>query len=509
MNISEWIKHVAHTAPDKPAVICEQRQQSYAELAEGISRLAAVLQSDFKISVGDRVAYLGHSSPRLIEALFACAKIGAILVPLNWRLAVPELVHVLTDAEASLLIVGEGHAEAAAAATMQIDRCRPVYQHPTPDSGSWPVLDELMSRSDMISSDCADRSDLAVLILYTSGTTGKPKGAVLKQTALQCCALNGIDMHDLSADDHVLTVLPMFHAGGWCILTLPALCAGATITLQAVFEPAAVLASIDSSAPSLTALVPAQIKSLLSHPDWATTEMSHLRSVTTGSTYVPAGCIDPWSERGVAAIQVYGATETCAIAIHQTCADLTRTRGSVGHAAKHCEIRIVDVAADDLPAGQHGEIAVKGANLFDCYWRNSDATDEVLRDGWFYTGDIGYRRSDGAFVISDRKADLIISGGENIYPAELEAVLEQHPEISEVAVVGQPDDHWGEVPVAVIVATAGSRLDAESVKALFTGRLARFKHPQRIVFVEELRRNAMGKVEKFQLRQQIADTVRS
>jgi len=506
MNISTWIDyHAGVTATaDKPAIIFGARQHSYVELADSIGRLAAVFQYEFGINKGDRVAFLGNNSPRLIEALFACARIGAILVPLNWRLAVPELVQVLADAGASLLIVGEDQLEVAAALVEQCDNCQPVHAYQGLHSDSWPCLQTLRDQDGVVGIDSGDFSESPVLILYTSGTTGRPKGVVLTQATLACCVLNSQVMHDMTADDHILSVLPMFHAGGLCIQTLPALYVGATVTLHREYDPGAVLASITSGLPSLTALVPAQISPLLLHPDWSATDMSHLRSVTTGSTFVPDACRDAWTQRDVAAIQVYGATETCAVAIHQSCSNVVATTGSVGHAGVHCRIRIVATDGRDVPLGQRGEILVKGPSVFTQYWRNPQATEKALDDGWFHSGDIAYQRSDGAYVISDRKTDLIISGGENIYPAELEAILNNHPEIVEAAVVAQQDERWGEVPVAVIVTTENSRLNQSDVQALFHNRLARFKHPHRVKLVDKLPRNAMGKIEKYEIRKQIA-----
>ena len=505
MNICEWVDHWAEAAADRPAIICGDRQYSYAELADSIASLATVLQNDFGITEGDRVAYLGHNNPRMLEAVFACAKMGAMLVPLNWRLAVPELVQILVDAEARLLIVGQEQIAVATAVTEQLDTCRPVHADRNPGSDPWPGLQALQEQNNAVYVDREDRSDNPVLILYTSGTTGRPKGVVLTQSALLWNAVHSVSMHDMTASDYILNELPLFHAGGVNMQVLPALYIGATVMLHETFDPGLVLESITSGMPTLTGLVPAQIKAVTGHADWAATDMGRLRSVTTGSTFVPDSCIEPWVERGVTAIQVYGTTETSAIAIHQTRANAGATKGSVGFPAMHCRIRIVDSDGQDMTAGEHGEILVSGPNLFEQYWRNPSATEDALRDGWFHTGDIGFHRADGAYVIADRKKDLIISGGENIYPAELEAVLDEHPDIVEAAVVGRSDDRWGEVPVAVVVITDDSRLDHERVHALFKDRLARFKHPQQVMLVDKLPRNAMGKVEKFQLRKLIAN----
>lgn len=514
MKLGDWIDHWAELTPGKAVITFSGKQQTYAELAAAINRLTVVFQRDFGIKKGDRIAWLGHNSPGIIEALFACARLGAILVPLNWRLAVPELVQILTDAEAGLLIAGEDHLQTAATIVHELEMCRPVREKDVlPEqqaAASWPCLQTLKNRvgdeQHAAVPTAVDFHEAPLLILYTSGTTGQPKGVVLTQDALAWSARNSVAMHGMTAEDHVLIVLPMFHAGGFNIQTLPALSVGASMTLFEVFDPGAVLEEIGSGRPSLAGLVPAQINAMLSHPDWEQTDLSHLRCVTTGSTFVPDSCIGAWNRRGVPAIQVYGATETCVVAIHQNCDNAEASRGSAGYAAEYCDIRIVDDSGTDVPSGVHGEILVRGPNVFGQYWRNPAATARALQDGWFHTGDIGYLRPDGACVISDRKADRIISGGENIYPAELEAILDEHPEIIESAVIGMAEERWGEVPVAFIVTSKGSQLDSGCVKALFENRLARFKHPRQVMLVDRLPRNAMGKVEKYALRKQLVES---
>jgi len=435
-----------------------------------------------------------------------------MFVPLNWRLAIPELKHVLDDAGASLLIVGSDQVDTAVALIKQVNNCRPVHAYRASVAGacsdSWPALQVLQAQamSGRATNSATGKSDLSaapVLILYTSGTTGRPKGVVLTQDTLAWSARNSVAMHAMTSHDRILMVLPMFHAGGFNIQTLSALSVGASIDLQDGFEAGSVLRQINISRPTLTGLVPAQILAMIRHPDWAETDLSCLRSITTGSTFVPAACIDAWRERDITALQVYGATETCVVAIHQTCENASATTGSAGYPAAHCSIRIVDDDLHDVVAGQHGQILVKGPNVFKAYWRNPTATANALRDGWFHTGDIGFQRPDGSYVISGRQTDLIISGGENIYPAELQAILVEHPEIIEAAVIGLPDERWGEVPVAVVVISEDSHLDTDGVLALYRHRLARFKQPKRVIIIDKLPRNAMGKVRKFELCQQI------
>ena len=515
IQFPDWIRNWAQATPDKTAIVFNGRRSSYSELENTITRLASVLQSDFGIGEGDRVAWLGNNSPRVIETLFACARIGAILVPLNWRLAVPELKHLIDDAGARLLIVGKDQLEAAVAITEQSNSCQPVHAyeahvheirvHKSGQTGSgsdsWPSIQELQGPVSEVGADQPDRSDNPVLILYTSGTTGQPKGVVLTQDALAWSARNSVAMHDMTADDRILMVLPMFHAGGFNIQTLSALYVGATIYLEEGFEPGNVLLQIEQCKPTLTGLVPAQIQAMVAHLGWTKTDVSSLRSITTGSTFVPEACIDVWTERGITALQVYGATETCAVAIHQTCENAAVTKGSVGFAAEHCAVRLVGDDSNEVAFGTHGVILINGVNVFKEDWGNPSATADALNDGWFHTGDIGHQRPDGSYVISGRQADLIISGGENIYPAELEVILNEHPEIVEAAVIGLADDRWGEVPVAFIVKTNDSGLDQEAVQSIFKDRLARFKWPKRVIMVDGLPRNAMGKVQNSELRQ--------
>jgi fatty-acyl-CoA synthase len=264
-----------------------------------------------------------------------------------------------------------------------------------------------------------------------------------------------------------------------------------------------VLNAITRDKPSLTVLVPAQMQALIEHGDWANCNLSSLRMVTTGSTIVPHGLIHAFHDRGVPVVQVYGTTETGPIAAYLR-ADQARDHvGSTGLPAIHCDLTLVDDDGSEVAAGERGEVLVRGPNVMTEYWNDREATEAAFGNGWFRTGDIGHRDSEGFITIDDRKKDVIISGGENIYSAELEAVLADDSRIVEAAVVGRADQRWGEVPVAVVV-SADSALDAAAVIALFDQRLARFKHPKDVQFVDALPRNAMGKVEKFTLRAMVA-----
>ena len=498
MDVSAWVRHRADWSPARVAVHFEGADVTYAELHERVSRLAAALAGGLAIGPGDRIAYLGYNSPLVLELLFACARLGAILVPLNWRLTAAEHRGVLADAQPSALVAEAeflGHAEALRADVPRLVACEPAAAR-----GGWRALD---GPGDAPTPGAGDLA-APLLLVYTSGTTGRPKGAVLTQGALLWNALNSIAAHDLTSADHVLTVLPMFHVGGLNIHTTPALLAGATITLARRFDPGETLDLIAARRPTLLLTVPAVAQALSRHERFAATDFSSLRAMCTGSSIVPEAVMRPWMERGVPVTQVYGMTESGPVAIALSIADAARKVGSCGKPVAHSQARVVDAAGRDVAPGERGEIWLRGPNLMSGYWRNPDATADAFADGWLRTGDVGHRDADGFYYIDDRVKDVVISGGENIYPAELEAVLADCPDIAEAAVIGRPDPTWGEIPIACIVPHPGAALTRADVLALFPNRLARYKHPRDVIFLNALPRNAMGKIQKHDLRHHLS-----
>ncbi|HLI12494.1 MAG TPA: AMP-binding protein [Alphaproteobacteria bacterium] len=499
MDIANWIERWAAFQPEKFALRFEGSALGYAAFADRIAAVARMLKSELGIGRGDRIAFLGYNSPEFLALLFACARLGAMLVPLNWRLAAPEHRYILSDAAAAALFVEPelvDHAEQLRAA---LPDCRFVGLGTA--KADWLAYDALIGEAGGDGRNPHVGLETPLLIVYTAGTTGRPKGAVLTQSALTWNAVNATAMHDLTSRDAVLTTLPLFHVGGLNIQTLPALHAGAAVILHRRFELELAMRAIAEDRPSLTVLVPAQLKALIEHPGWVRLDLGSLRAVTTGSTIVPLPLIEAWHARGVPIIQVYGSTETAPVAVHQRIEDARATAGSTGKPALHCEARIVTREGREAGPGERGEILVRGPNVMFEYWGDPAATAEALRDGWFHTGDVGHRDERGNFYVDERKKDLIISGSENIYPAEIEAVLQESAAIADAAVVARPHERWGEVPVAVVVPRPGAELTRDAVLALFEGRLARFKHPHDVLFVAELPRNAMGKVLKYRLRE--------
>jgi fatty-acyl-CoA synthase len=341
-----------------------------------------------------------------------------------------------------------------------------------------------------------------VLLCYTSGTTGKPKGALLSNDALSWNAVNATHMHDLTSNDVILTVLPMFHVGGLDIQTLPALHAGATVVIHSRFETDAFFDAVEQDGITLSVLVPTIVHTLIDHPRWETADLSSLRMISVGSTIVPEQLVRAVGARGVPLVQIYGSTETAPIAAYMPFRDTTARPASTGKPAMHCDIRLVDEEGHDVPVGEKGEILVRGPNVMTEYWKDPEATRAAFTNGWFHTEDIAHCDSDGFLYVDGRTKDMIISGGENVYPAAVESVLSECAEIQEVAVVGRPDDYWGEIVVAVVVADGGDP-DAEKILSFCEGRIANFQAPREVVFVDRLPRNAMGKIEKEMVREMV------
>ncbi|MDI1341844.1 AMP-binding protein [Polaromonas sp.] len=481
MNLAQIIKRHAQFSPQQVAVHAAGEDITYPALWQRIERATGVLLAA-GVQPGDRVAWLGFNDPAMLVLLFALSRIGAILLPLNHRLAAPEHATILGHAGVSLLVSDSAHA-AAATALAAAQGCRLL-----PADGL--AVDGRGDGTGVLAGGYAS----PVLLVYTSGTTGRPKGAVHTQSGLIWNCVISAHAHELRQDDHVLSVLPLFHVGGLCIQTLPALHAGATVTLHARFEAAAWLADVARRRPTLSLMVPATLRAVLDHADFAVTDLSSLRFLAAGSSTIPAAMIAAVHALGVPLGQVYGATETGPVSIYLRRADAMQHVGMAGKAGLHVDVKLVNTQGETVAPGEVGEICVSAPNVMVAYW--ADADNPAFADGWFHTGDLARCDAAGFYEVVGRSKDMIISGGENVYPAEIENLLVECPKILEAAVVGQPDARWGEVVVAVIVKAPGADLDTAQVLQLFEGRLARFKHPKRIVFCEALPKTALGKVQK-------------
>ena len=499
MDLADIIVRNAAFMPDKAAIRFAGRELTYAGLAARVEAAAGALKSDLAVGRGDRVAILAANHPDYLVLLYACARLGAMLVPVNWRLAVPEQLYILRDSGATVLVVEPAFEAILVPLKETLPEVRVVGLDAFAPAGL--SFDALVQGA--AGGETGEKADTSapLLIVYTSGTTGHPKGAVLRQEALIWNAVMSQHMHDMTAEDHVLTVLPLFHVGGMNIQTTPALQLGATVTLHVRFAPDTTLDAIASDRPTLSVLVPATMQAVIEHPRWRETPLTSLRALSTGSTQVPQGLVDKFVERDVPVLHVYGSTETSPVAVYTRASGDWRRPGSTGLPGLVCEARIVDDGGREVPHGTTGEVVVRGPNVLSEYWNNAKATAEALHEGWYHSGDIGVRDADGHFFIHDRKKNLIISGGENIYPAEVERVLGTHPAVAECAVIGRPDEKWQEVPVAYIVRRAGAVAEPGEIERFCLAELARYKVPRAYVFVESLPRNAMGKVQHFVLRE--------
>ncbi len=450
------------------------------------------------IRAGDRVAWLGWNDPMQLVLLAACARIGAVQVPLNWRLTTDELRWIEADAGFRVLCTPNGRRRPA-----------PRFEHPyvadflarrgrEPGCRVSDPLDEVgVHRTAAMAAPPTADAAAPLLLCYTSGTSGRPKGAVLTQGSVAANARNATAIFGLAPADTVLTVLPMFHAGGLNIQTVPALLAGACVILHTRFYPDAFFNAVAEWRPTLSLLVPTVMQALIRHPRWDAADLSCFRAIGAGSSPVPPELILAFHAKGVPIQQVYGATETGPIAIAQTRAEALAAPGSIGRPAPEAAARIVGPDGTPLAAGETGQIEVRGPALMQGY-RGAPP----LGEAWFATGDAGRADADGRFWFTDRLTAVIISGGENVYPAEVERVLLQAPGVLEAAVCGRPDPRWGEVPVAVVVAAPG--FDRAAVLDHCAGRIARFKQPRDLLVVDALPRTALGKVKLAELRALVA-----
>ena len=504
-GLGSWPARRRRLSPDRVAVRHGDTARTYVELDDRRRHLAVALR-DLGVGRGDRVAYLGPNDPALLETLFATASLGGVFVPLNWRLTAPELTYIAADCGASVLVHAAGLAAVADAVagdgTTAVSRQvalgaeLEVLAGGRADAGEPPRLDEPVALDD------------PAVIIYTSGTTGRPKGATLSHGNVTWNCVNVLIDTDLASDEVALVCAPLFHVAALDMVAMPMVMKGGTTVLTGQFDPAGALELIERHRVTVMFGVPAMFNAMAQTPDFATADLSSLRRLLCGGAPVPLSTIRTYLDRGVPFLQGYGMTETAPGALFLGAARAAEKAGTAGVPSFFTDVRVVSPDGGDVAPGEKGEVVVAGPNVMLGYWNRPDATAEVMDGEWFRSGDVAAVDDDGYVTIVDRMKDMIISGGENVYPAEVEDALYGHPGVAECAVIGVPDERWGEVGRAIVVLRAGAAegLDEQALLDHLAGRLARYKVPRSVIFADGLPRSGAGKVLKQRLRDAFGDT---
>ncbi len=497
----------ARTSGGDPALHYEDGTLTFAEISHRVRQLATILAAG-GLRRGDRVAYLGLNSPLFLETLLAAAHLGAVFVPLNFRLAADEVAYLLADAGCHSLVVEPGHRELVEGivrsdpGSIPVRRCYLDGKAPGSSREMWRSLTGDTADGTAPEAVEPDDADIAML-MYTSGTTGRPKGVILTYGNLWWNQANVHAAVDIRPREATLAVAPLFHIGGLNAFTLGVLVRGGAVVLHRRFDPQTCLRDVARHRVASMFMVPIMYAALLRCEEFATTDLSSLRAAVVAGAPVPPALVTEYAGRGVALQQAWGLTETAPFATHLP-PELVRTHpASAGFAMPYSEVRVVHPETGSpltLPDAQ-GELCVRGPNVTPGYWNDPEATRAAFdADGWFHTGDLGHLDERGLCFVVDRIKDLIISGGENISPAEIERVLAELPHVRDVAVVGLPHSEWGETPVAVLCPGEGTAPTLDEVRDFAAKALARFKWPSRLLCLEALPRNAAGKIDRAAVR---------
>ncbi len=505
-NVGLILAKRAYLTPELEGLVdtASGRRLSFRELNQGCNRIANALSAR-GIGKGDRVAILTLNCPEFVETFFAVAKLGGVVVPLNVRLVADELAFILQDSGARTLIYGEEFKAVAAelhsrgADATAVSDWLQVLEAGSERDAFAEDFHALQAAAPAAEPDLGGQDDDMLYIMYTSGTTGLPKGVVHTHETAISASLNIGVTSELRFKDRYLLALPAYHVGALTPLTSN-VHLGVTSVIMRSFDAAMAWQLIEQEAVTVMLAVPAMLTFMYQVPERDSCDHSHLRWIMSGGAPVPVTSIEAYAAMGVEVHEVYGLTESCGPGCLIAPDDAASHLGSTGKPFFHTELRVVGADGEDMAPGETGEIILRGRHIMKEYWNRPEATAETLRDGWLHTGDIGSMDEDGFVYIKDRLKDMLISGGENVYPAEIENVILAHPKVREVAVIGQPSAKWGESALAVVVASEEG-LEADEVLVYCVGKLARFKLPQAVAFVDVIPRNPTGKVLKQQLRE--------
>jgi fatty-acyl-CoA synthase len=481
----DLLKERARLTPHKTALVSVESGErvTYAELSERVERAAGTLL-DAGVKPGDRYGILGHNSIRFVALFFAAARCGAIVVPLSTRATAHELDGIVRDCKMRVLFADHDF--------LAVAKDLPVEQHGFDELDAPPVAAPTALRIDPEAPYC---------LLYTSGTTGKPKGVMIPYRQLLWNGYNTAINWGLREDDISPIFTPMYHAGGLAAFLIPLLCTGGTLILHRSFQPAEVWRVVQQERCTVILGVPTIWKMLMEAPEFPAVDLSSVRWLISGGAPLPAYIIETYQQRGVVFKQGYGMTEVGVNCFSMTVEESFRKPGSIGKPMLFTRIRLIDAEGADVPDGEVGEMLIAGPHVSKGYWNNEAATSESYLDGgWFRTGDLARRDEEGFFYIAGRRKEMFISGGVNVYPAEIETELVLHPAVSDAAVIPVPDERWGEAGVAFVVAPGVS---AEELVEYLRERVSRYKVPREFVFVDSLPRSPYGKIEKVKLRESL------
>ena len=519
MNTTEFLTITSAIVPDRIATIFEGQRQSYGELQERVMRLADAL-ANLGVGPGDRVGTIHVNCPQHIEAYFASAMLGAMYVPMNYRVRADELTYMLNNAAPKVMFMGARYVDLVQSVAPQVES---VKQYVALEDGEspWPSYEELLASASAEERFPQADEDNSTIILFTAGTTGEPKGVVLTHNSFSSYILSSVSPADPDVEERNILTVPLHHIAG-IQAVLSAVYSGRSLIIQRQFDPKEWMDLVQSERANRAMMVPTMLKQLLDHPEFHQHDLSSLEVITYGAAPMPVPVIRRAIQEfpGVRFINAFGQTETASTITMLPPEDHVlegspeevelklKRLASIGRPLDDVEVRIVDEEGGDVPVGETGEIVARGERLMKGYWGNEAATKEAVRNGWLYTGDLGSFDEDGYIYLAGRAKDFIKRGGEMIAPEEVEQLLHSHPAVEEAAIIGVPDEDWGERVRAVVVAKEGSQVTEEELIEYCHERLASFKRPESVVFISELPRNPLGKVLKRVLREQHNDPVR-
>lgn len=503
VNIGAFLERRAYLEPDKVGLICGDQRLTFSDMNRRANRAARALKAR-GINRGDRVAVLLRNGLEYYDFYFGLAKLGAVLTGINWRLARPEVRYILENSGAKLLFYGVEFQATARGHVNELQDLEAEFVVGTASTSDPHGYDNLVSAFDDGPFDITGGDDDPLVLMYTSGTTGYPKGALLTHSQFFWCSLTITHTLDHRQTDINLLPLPMYHVGGISFVTT-FVHLGSTVVLLPSWDTRQAMALIEREKINHFMAVPAMLNGLLNHPELDRFDLSSVRWLLASAAPVPPELIRAFHERGIPVLQSYGLTETAGPATVTPKAMALSKIGTAGLPFFHTEVRLVGPDGADVRAGEIGEIWIRGPHIISNYW-GMDASGTSFRDGWFCSGDLATQDEDGYITIVDRKKDMIISGGENIYPAELERFLYTHPKLAEIAIIGIPDERWGEAVCAVAVLRAGESLTLEELHAFCDGKLARFKIPRHLIIRQDpLPLNPTGKLLRGELRRQLLE----